>query len=228
MVVVFQHVPFEGPAAIADWAQARGEAVKIVHAYQGEDVAVGAEASLLVVMGGPMSVNDTHIHPWIEPELAVLHERIAADRSTLGVCLGAQLIAKAAGSMIYQAAETEIGWYPVQRTTEAGLGRLLPDKFTPLHWHGETFDLPENALHLAKTEACLHQAFQLGQCVLGFQYHIEATRESLAALIENCGHEIGEGRFQMPAEQMLAQASAMTPSLHPMLFDLLDALVDRA
>lgn len=225
MVIVYQHVPFEGPGIIAEWAQARDRELQVVHSYRGDSVTPGADAAFLVVMGGPMSVNDTAEHPWIEPELDIIRQRIATDLPTLGVCLGAQLIAKACGSEIYKAEENEIGWYPVQRVTAEGLGQYLPEQFTPLHWHGETFDLPSQAVHLAQTDACPQQAFQVGRHVLGMQYHIEATYESVTALIEHCGHEIGDGPFEMPADEILTRMPGVEATLYPMLFAVLDALV---
>jgi GMP synthase-like glutamine amidotransferase len=228
MLDVIQHVPFEGPGAVTEWAWQRGLNLRILRADLGESLASAADSPLLVVMGGPMSVLDVEQFPWIEDELNLLRERIATDRPTLGICLGAQLIARAAGSQIRSASEKEIGWYPVQRCTSAGLGRLLPKQFAPLHWHGETFDLPKSATLLASSECCPNQAFQLGQHILGLQFHLEATRESAAALISGAGHEITSGPYQTPAEQIIRELPPAETVLHPILFDLLDAIAKSA
>lgn len=224
MLEVIQHVPFEGPGAVADWSRERGLDLRIRRADLGESLDSASDAPLLVVMGGPMSVLDVEHFPWIEDELNLLGARIAANRPTLGICLGAQLIARAAGSRIVPASEKEIGWFPVRRCTNAGLGHLLPEQFTPLHWHGETFDLPESATLLASSACCPNQAFQLGDWILGLQFHLEATPESVAALVAGAGHEITSGRYQLPAEQILGELPRVEAALHPILFNLLDAI----
>ncbi len=179
---------------------------------------------MLIVMGGPMSVNDTAALPWLAPEIALVRDAIDAGKLVFGVCLGAQMIAKAMGGRVYPGVEKEIGWFPVRRVAAAGetLFDSLPEHFTAFHWHGETFDLPPGAVRLAETEVTRNQAFQIGNRVLGLQFHIEATPESVAAMVENCGHEIGAGRFQAKPPAILDGASACA-ELRP----LLDAMLDR-
>ncbi|QDT38014.1 type 1 glutamine amidotransferase [Stratiformator vulcanicus] len=201
---VLQHVPFEGPAAIADWALERGATVAVSHVYRGDPLPALDEFDMLVVMGGPMSVNDEAEHDWITPETTLIQAAIEADKIVFGVCLGAQFIAKALGASIYKASEKEIGWFAVRRveSTKPEAFAGFPETFTPLHWHGETFDLPDGAIRLAETDVCPNQAFQYGRRVIGLQFHLEATPGSVASLAENCGHEIGDGLFQQNVEQI--------------------------
>ena len=142
-IAVLQHVPFEGPAAIADWAAARGDRIAVAHLYRGDPLPALADFDMLTVMGGPMSVNDEAKYAWLAPEIALVREAIGAGKIVLGVCLGAQIIAKSLGAKVYAAGQKEIGWFEVKRTeTEHPIFEGLPAAFPVFHWHGETFDLP--------------------------------------------------------------------------------------
>ena len=196
-----QHVPFEGPAAIADWAEARGHELRGTRLDRGEPLPGIDDFDWLVVMGGPMGVGDREEYPWMTPEIALIGEAVRANRRVLGVCLGAQFLASALGARVYPAAYKEIGWFPVQSTGAALAGSFagFPAEFTPLHWHGDTFDLPSGAIPLAHGPDTVNQAFQVGHRVLGLQFHLEATPDSVATLVEHCSDEIGDGPWEMPA-----------------------------
>jgi GMP synthase-like glutamine amidotransferase len=158
-------------------------------------------------------------------EKKLVRKTIESGLPVLGVCLGAQMIASALGASVCRAAQKEIGWFPVRRVTSEGLGALLPETFTPLHWHGETFDLPAGAIRLAETDAVPNQAFQLGNKVIGLQFHLEATLQSVQALVENAAHEIQVGRpFQQPPEAILAQTPQASAAVQPILWSLLNRL----
>lgn len=219
-----QHVPFEGPAAIGEWAADRGHRLRVVRLDQGEAVPGLAGFDALVVMGGPMSVNDGDRFGWLEAEKRQVRAAVDAGRPVLGVCLGAQLIAAACGARVYPGREKEIGWFPVRRVSVEGVGALLPARFTPLHWHGETFDLPRNAVRLAETDAAANQAFQVGDRVVGLQFHLEATVESVRELVGHAGGEIGRGRCEQAAEQIV-DCEAKSRAVRPVLNRVLDAWV---
>lgn len=220
---ILQHVPFEGPAAIAEWADSRGHDQSVIRLDRGEPVPEPDPEGGLVVMGGPMSVNDTDRFAWIEPERRLIRAMIDRGRPVLGICLGAQFIAAACGANVYPGPEKEIGWFPVRRVHDDGFGRHLPETFTPLHWHGETFDLPDGATRLAETEAAANQAFQVGPHALGLQFHLEATPDSVRELVEHAGHEIGDGRFEQDPGR-ITDCEADSRAVQPILFDLLDDL----
>ena len=136
---------------------------------------------LLIILGGPISVNDIDEYPFIQTELEMLTERLEADKPTLGICLGAQLIAKALGAKVYPGQHKEIGWSPIQLDdagSRSALRYLVGDEVYVLHWHGETFDLPEYAEHLASSEHYANQAFSYGKA-LALQFHPEVTRRDL-------------------------------------------------
>jgi GMP synthase (glutamine-hydrolysing) len=137
---------------------------------------------LLVICGGPISVNDEHLYPFLLKEFKIIEKRLKQNQATLGICLGAQAIAKVLGSKIYSNPEKEIGWSRLT-LTEAGKQsslRFLANEDTHVfHWHGETFDLPKNATLLASTPLCSNQAFAYGKHTLGLQFHPEVIAEHL-------------------------------------------------
>jgi GMP synthase (glutamine-hydrolysing) len=174
--VVLQHVAYEGPGALATVI---GPPVSVVRLDLGHDVpapsAVAAMAGL-VVMGGPMGVHDDL--PWLEPERALLRAATAAGLPVLGVCLGAQQLALALGGDVKQGPASEIGVGEVHLTTDAIDDALFGPAPTPLpcvHWHGDTFTLPDGAVRLAGNEAYDNQAFRVGPRAYGLQFHVEVT-----------------------------------------------------
>ena len=171
-----------------------------------------------------MSANDEARFEWLAPEIALVHAAIDVGKTVVGSCLGAQIIAKALGARVYPGSAKEIGWFPVHRTVGSH-PRLdhLPETFTPLHWHGETFDLPREATLLASSKITENQAFAVGQHVLGLQFHMEATEESVRALLKAAAHEIGLGIFEQQPGAILAGLDCCA-SLRPLLYTVLDRL----
>src|SRR5579875_2938644 len=126
-----QHVEFEGPAAIADWAARASHFFTGSHVYRGDALPALSDFDMLVSLGGPMSVNDEREHPWLREEKELVRRAIESGHAVLGICLGAQIMASALGARIYRAVEKEIGWFPVHRVTAEGAGALFPERFTP-------------------------------------------------------------------------------------------------
>jgi GMP synthase (glutamine-hydrolysing) len=156
----------------------------------------------------------------------LVREAITGGKTVLGICLGAQIIAKALGARVYPGSAKEIGWFPVERTGSHPFFDGLPDSFTPLHWHGETFDLPHEAKRLAKSKIAETQAFAMGQRVLGLQFHMEATEESVRALLKGAVDEIGHGDFEQEPTRILAGLNQCA-RLRPLLDTVLDRLTGR-
>jgi GMP synthase-like glutamine amidotransferase len=202
--------------------------VSIVRLYEGEALPELSAFDMLAVMGGPMSVNDEVQYSWLSPELVLLREAIGAAKAVLGVCLGAQMIAKALGAKVYPAQQKEIGWFPIKRTgAQHALFDGIPVSFTALHWHGETFDLPAGAIRLAKTAVVPNQAFAARPRVLGLQFHMEATPASVGDLLNHAGDEIGNGPFEQTLDAIRA-GTGHCESLRPLLFRMLDNLTHAA
>ncbi len=175
--LALQHIDFEGPGAIAREAAARGIALQVCRPDQGDPVPAAGTLDGLVVMGGPMGVSDTQAHPWLADELALIADALAAGTPVLGVCLGAQLLAAAAGARVYRGPADEVGPGTVALTAEGRADPVLGAAGKPVlpvvHWHGETFDIPQNAARLAAGELYPNQAFRTGRCAYGLQFHIE-------------------------------------------------------
>lgn len=181
----FQHAPFEGLACIEDWAKEQSHTLTSTHWYSPHTTPDVLAADMLIVMGGPMGVYEETQYPWLATEKALIRDAIAAGKPVLGICLGAQLIAAALGAKVYPNKEKEIGWFPVQFHTD-----LAPSPTTVFHWHGDTFDLPANAVHLAETAVCKNQAFCIGDRVYGLQFHFEITPAAMENMLHHLGHEL--------------------------------------
>lgn len=220
-----QHVQFEAPANIAAWCKARSHALNGTNLFLGESFPDGADFDWLVIMGGPMSVYDEHEFPWLSFEKRFIERSLADGKRILGVCLGAQLLADVLGARVSRSRYPEVGWFPVRRTavsSNSAIFSQLPSRFIAFHWHGEAFDLPAGAAHLAESEACPGQAFEY-QTALAMQFHLEATPSSVGELIRNCPHETGSGPYVQSAEQMLAASRAFR-SARSLLFGMLDRI----
>ncbi|MEO0586240.1 MAG: GNAT family N-acetyltransferase [Planctomycetota bacterium] len=219
-----QHVSFEGPAGIADWADARQYPLEVRYVHRDDNLPTLEEFDFLILLGGRIDANDGLEHAWIEAEIDLIDAATMADKPVLGICLGAQLIARSLGAKVYPAAQPEIGWLPVRRChTHEEVWLTWPDTFTPLHWHGDTFDLPRGATRLAESDICATQAFRYGDRVIGLQFHLEATPASVAELIEHAGDMIVPGPTQQRPERILDNRSDIG-GVQPILFDLLDGL----
>ena len=201
-----QHVPFEGLGSIETWLTARGARVGVSRMYEHPVFPRARDVDLLIVMGGPMSVNDEAAFPWLREEKKFIAAALDAGVPALGVCLGAQLIASALGAPVRRNEHAEIGWFPIERVpgSSGTVADALPQRMDAFHWHGETFDLPGGASLIARSAACRNQAFVIGHHVAAFQFHLETTPASARALVDNCRSELVPGRFIQPEEQILA------------------------
>lgn len=222
---ILQHVPFEGPGQIADWLHAQQAQITASRLYAGDPLPALDDFDLLVVMGGPMSVNDVGEYPWLLAETAFILAAIRADKAVLGICLGAQLIASALGSRVYRNPTKEIGWWPVQPVAAA---ELFPESFPVFHWHGETFDLPLGAVQLARSGACEQQAFRYGRRAMGLQFHLEMTPHTVQSMIEHGRDELCTAPWIQPAAAMLAVPEEHYRRTHSVLATLLASLTTPA
>jgi GMP synthase (glutamine-hydrolysing) len=174
--IAIRHVAFEDAGLIAPLLEERGMTLRYVEAgVDALDAAGILAADLVVVLGGPIGVYEEDRYPFLHDEFAALRPRLAQKRPTLGICLGAQMIAKLLGAHVGPGPRKEIGWAKIA-LSDAGHGSVLaPLADVPvLHWHGDNADLPDRAVSLASTPACRHQAFAIGDTMLALQFHIEA------------------------------------------------------
>ncbi len=224
-VHILQHVAFEGPGCILDWLHERNATVQYVHLYASDPLPSPEQVDLLIVMGGPMSVNEEDVHPWLVGEKRFIQTVIALGRPVLGICLGAQLIANALGAPVYVGQQKEIGWFPLFAEPSDADVFPFPTTVMALHWHGETFDLPKGAIRIARSAVCENQAFQFGKKTIGLQFHLEATPETVAGMIEKCGDELVQGDFIQDAETIQTVDSAVYRDVNGLMFRLLEYLV---
>jgi GMP synthase (glutamine-hydrolysing) len=189
--LVLRHLAFEDLGLLQPVLQQAGYAIRYLEAGVDALGAAPLEADLLVILGGPISVYDVEDYPWLTEEIHWIRERLLADRPTLGICLGAQLMARALNAKVYAGGTKEIGWAPLRRgretTDTAGFDAYLAQTGTVLHWHGDTYDLPSGARHLAASALYENQAFAWGAHCLALQFHPEFDPRRLEQwLIGHC------------------------------------------
>ncbi len=220
-----QHVPFEELGSIEKWAKARKHAVSVTSFAENDPLPELDAVDFLIVMGGPMNIYEEDEYPWLAGEKRTIEEAIKKDKIVLGICLGAQLIADVLGGKVFPNEYKEIGWHPIA-LTEAGARSevfgFLPPELTVFQWHGDMFHLPDGAVRLATSEGCRNQAFAWGDKVLGLQFHMESTRESIRDLVQNCGNELVAGKYIQSAGEILSgEHNAQTMN------EALDVILDR-
>jgi GMP synthase-like glutamine amidotransferase len=191
-VLAFRHVPFEGLGLIESVLEARGIPFDYCDLYRPGAVLPDTNRYAgLIFMGGPMSVNDEL--PFLLGEMRLMERAAAVGKPMLGICLGSQMIARALGGRVYRNAEKEIGWFDIHLTEDGRrdpmLGGLAPAE-NVFHWHGDTFDMPRDAVLLAYSDRTERQAFRIGPAIYGLQFHLEVTPEMIVDWSdkdENCG-----------------------------------------
>ncbi|MCF6248095.1 MAG: amidotransferase [Desulfobacula sp.] len=218
----FQHVPFEGLGAIEPWLETAGYNIFSTKFFESTILPDSEDIDLLIIMGGPMSVNDEQRFPWLDLEKQFIRDFINSGKAVLGICLGAQLIASAMGAAIFKNKEKEIGWFPVNGVLSIGDSCFkFPPLTTVFHWHGETFDLPQHAILLAKSEGCENQAFQIGKSVIGLQFHLETTPDSAKKIVSNCRNELKQAKYIQTETQILSAKPEMYKSINTLMEDVL-------
>ena len=241
-----QHVPFESIGMIKEWIHEHNVQHTATHLYNDEALPDVNAFDCLIIMGGPMSVNDEDDIKWLKVEKEFIKKAIEADKTVIGICLGTQLIANVLGAKVYKNRHKEIGFFPVEQTVIANevkqsvqqnnvissAARNLATNFTELfdnqtvfHWHGETFDLPENAVLLASSEACINQAFLYKENVLGLQFHLEMDEAAIEKIIENCRVELVESKFIQSEETIQQEMKKHIPENKKMLVELLNMVL---
>ena len=218
-----QHVAFEDSANIAAWARQRGHEITRTRLYAQEPLPDPYSFDCLVIMGGPMNIHEHETYPWLIQEKAYITRVIEERGLILGVCLGAQLIADCLGATVTSSPNKEIGWHRVSRTpeSEASLLSVLPQEFDVFQWHGDMFSIPPGARHLATNGACPNQAFRYEDHVLGMQFHLDYSQNSIRRMIKHCGDEL------VPAPSIQTDPALLSNpqralSLQELLFSVLD------
>jgi len=198
-VLILKNIKTEGPGTIEDFLREANIHYEIVE-LETETVPEADNFNTLVMLGGPMSVNEAEIYPYIKQEEKLAKDFIDNGKKVLGICLGAQIMAKALGAEVYKGQKSEIGWYDIELTEDGIKDNMMRKlalhpkagdfwkKFKVFHWHGETFDIPEGAVRLAKSEHYPNQAFKYADNAYALQFHIEVSKETVYEWLKNEEH----------------------------------------
>jgi GMP synthase (glutamine-hydrolysing) len=230
-VVVLQHSAPEGLGIIEPALERAGFGHCYIRTFAGQAVPaeLGAAAGL-VVLGGPMGVYEQQQHPHLGAELQLIQSALAKGKPILGVCLGSQLLAHALGSAVRPSGRKEIGWHNVTLAPAAHddpLFRGLPGTFAGFHWHGDVFDLPAGAVHLASSAWTPNQAFRFGQNAYGLLFHMEVTSAAMTGMLQTFAGDVVEaGESADDITRKAAVNLANLQALGAMLFDRWTALLE--
>jgi GMP synthase (glutamine-hydrolysing) len=211
-IFAIRHVAFEDLGSFEIVLKARGYDIQYIDAATDDLAALPHDMPApIFVLGGPIGAYEEALYPFLNAELRFIEKRLAVKLPIFGICLGAQLMARALGARVYQAKEKELGWAPIT-LTEPGLTSVLkPLAFGPvLHWHGDTFDLPQGATRLASTAICENQAFSYGTTALALQFHVEAEAKGLERWY--VGHTMELAKEQIAVPTLRAQTLELAPA----------------
>jgi GMP synthase (glutamine-hydrolysing) len=225
---ILQHVPFEGPANIAKWALEHKHELAYTKMYEGNSFPKLEDFDLLVVMGGPMGLADSKEYPWVSSELQFIKDVIDADKKVLGICLGAQFIAKALGANVYKGPNMEIGWFPLifENNLPIEFHNVIPESIQTFHWHGDTFDIPTNAIPLAHSEGTPNQGFIYNKKVWALQFHIEMNSNSINTMLEHFADHI-DGSIYTQTPEIIQQGLTNEKENYRLLTNILTYLSGR-
>lgn len=201
MILVVKNIGIEGPGLWEGVMEEKGIESRVIEASEEEVPQDPGPYSHVLILGGPMSANEEEKYPFLSREIGLIKNCIESDKPLMGVCLGAQLIAKALGSKVYPATAREIGWYTVELTRSAAedfLFSFMPPRVTVFQWHGETFDLPPHAVKLAASNACPNQAFRYKHNIYGIQFHLEVDQKMVDSWKEAYNGELRESDAVIP------------------------------
>ncbi|PKL15897.1 MAG: amidotransferase [Spirochaetae bacterium HGW-Spirochaetae-5] len=223
---IFLHVPYETPGCIETWIKEKGYFCSSTELYAGEVIPDISEVDWLIVMGGPMSVHDTDIYPWLLEEKKFIEEAVTREKVIIGICLGSQLIAEVLGSSVYKNNFKEIGWLPVEKNPEIADLSLLKrfnEIETVFHWHGDTFSIPNGAVHGFSSEGCVNQCFIYNNRIIGLQFHVEVMETLLESMIENGIDELVPDKYIQDAALMRRGAHNIKRN-NELMFSILDGM----
>lgn len=219
-VLIIQQVAHEGPGSIDDAVSDSDIEVDLVLAYAGQSIPKTLDDDQgLIVMGGPMGVCDDDRYPFLKDEIRLIEVALSSDTPVLGICLGAQLLARAAGARVYSGTEKEIGWYPLSFNDNAQQDRLfqgLPTSVNVFQWHGDTFDVPEGGVNLASSALFPNQLIRVGENAYGLQFHLEVTVEMITQWLSVNSEELEELKGVIDPGEIRAKTSTAMPELKSM------------
>ncbi|CAC9569262.1 Glutamine amidotransferase, class I [uncultured Gammaproteobacteria bacterium] len=218
-----QHVEYEGLGSIKSWMLNNGCEITGTHFYESTQLPNPEEVDMLIILGGPMSVNDENAYNWMVSEKVFIRNMIDIGKVVLGICLGAQLISDVLGSTVFTNHTKEIGWFPVKSTSAENVFEL-PDELIVFQWHGETFNLPKGAIRLSTNTVCKNQAFQIGKNIIGLQFHLEVTENLVSNIVSNCADELIRSKDAQGKNEILSMPVTSYDLLNDSMGKVLDYL----
>lgn len=223
------HEPFEGIGCIKKWIQLKGHSLSFTLTFNKEAFPKTENFDWLIIMGGGMSVYEDKKYPGLRTEKRFLKKVIKEKKTILGICLGSQFLADALGAKVYPAIEKEIGWFPLTLNKDNWPEQLqsLPQTITVFHWHGDTFDLPDNTVHLASSELTLNQAFLYNDNALALQYHYEVDEEAVKLMIEHADEELSAKGLYIQKKEQIVEGLKYVEENNKIMFQILDYLESK-
>jgi len=230
--LIIKHNPTEGGGFFEDILREKGWTQQVLPLYAGEELPSSwDDYDLVLVMGGPMSANDEEQYPFLKKELPFIRQGLILGKPVLGICLGAQLMAKSLGAKVYPGPHKEIGWYFLSQSPSARTDpsfSLLDPCFLVFQWHGETFDLPEEGIGLAGNEAYPQQAFRIGEWAYGLQFHFEVTGAMIKTWVSQWAEEIPSAKPQpLTAQDILRDSKVYLERLQKQVRLFFEHYLDR-
>lgn len=226
-VLILKNIRTEGPGTIEEFLRGRNILYEIIE-LENETIPDAAMFDTLVMLGGPMSVNESATYAYINKEEELVRDFIKKNKKILGVCLGAQIMAKALGAKVYKGPEPEIGWHDIELIDAGLMDHAMQQlathpktgdfqkKFKVFHWHGETFDIPSGAERLAKSSLYQNQAFKRGDNAYAFQFHIEATKDVIYDWLKN--EPVDRDRLRTETESLYEVYNARAMNFYKAFF----------
>jgi GMP synthase (glutamine-hydrolysing) len=206
-ILIIKQVEQEGPGLIEKIFATNGWSLKTVELSYNEKLPSDFdETGALVVLGGPMNVYEEKQYPFLKEEEFLIRKALIEEVPVLGICLGAQLLAKTCGARVKKAPQKEIGWYKVEKTGEGKKDTLFnksPDHIKVFQWHEDTLDVPEGAVLIAEGKDCKNQGFRVGQNAYGLQFHIEVTEDMIQSWFHSGGKEAVDERILRDTKKII-------------------------
>ncbi|MBP2283975.1 GMP synthase-like glutamine amidotransferase [Flavobacterium sp. CG_23.5] len=222
-----QHVSFEDLGCIENWIQDHGHSLSYTNLFDNPKFPDLDNIDALIILGGPMSVHEESEFTWLKAEKEFIKSAIDQHKKIIGICLGAQLISNVLGGNITSNPQNEIGWFPVSIVdSNVEMLKGFPKSFSVFHWHGETFSIPEDAIRLMESRACVNQAFLLGNHVLGLQFHLEVTLETMTKMAFHEQSELVKDAYVQTYDEIVNNTTFLEDN-NQMMFRLLDYLFDK-
>lgn len=207
-IKIIMHAAFEGMGTIADWAAARGHTLCLTHNYAGEMAPCPSTFDALILMGGPQSPRRMDKYPYLQDEITLVQETIAAGKRVLGVCLGAQLLGEAFGGVTESSPHKEVGFWDISLTEAGKKDPLLegfPETFKVAHWHNDMIGVPAGGVVLAGSAGCPNQIVRFDDNAIGLQCHMEPTQIVMQGFIDKCANDLVPGEYIQPPEAILSE-----------------------